>query len=561
MGSTAYFDRVVDLGVSFGAVVFIGLLSLCLLGIVSTLYIKNTLLRVIYGLIFFVSSVVLLAYENITADFLTYNAFISLLNARGFAGEAFEQFHSQIVVSLLISLFLLVAIVLKPKYKPALSNKLFLFFPLSVAFLLTIMLFLRGGDGGKGLQSPFIPIAYASLAVYEVSNSIVGDREDVQIDSKDKKIDHDIIFIIDESISPGYLDINSEYGVLTNLKKKKQGVNIFNYGYAASITNCSYETNLSLRYGGTRDKYLTIISTMPSIWQYAKKVNMRTVYIDTQRTGMKLQNGMTDEELEYVDEFIQFDDTPVVSRDLAAASKIIELINNDKSEFVIINKIGGHFPVHDKFPDEYAVYKPSLPRGAYKNIADTGSREGFAGSMNDWFLYRNSYRNTLLWGVGHFFDEILTKSNLDNAVILYTSDHGQDLHETEKKGTDTHCSSTPRMDEGMVPLLIVQGEKRVTLNWKKHIDDNKNKSSHYNIFPTLLSLMSYDALEVRKIYGNSLDILTNDDLTFNTLFYARLGKKAEWKKIEPDNISMPPEYRHAVESGFKKDDIKKEGHF
>lgn len=553
IGSNAYYDRIVDLGFSLKGFLFIVLLLVCLLGIALTSYIQNRSLRVFYALILFFSSVVYLAYENITMNTLSYNAFISLVNARGFASEAFEQFHAQIAASVLVSLLLFIAILLKPTNKHVFLHKLSIFAPVFVSFFLAAIFFVRGGDGGKGLKSPFIPVAYAGLAMYEASNAIiVRERKNVEIRREGKIIDHDIILIIDESISPAYLDINSKYGVLTNLDNYYTGINIFNYGFAAAITNCSYEVNVSLRYGGTRENYLAIISTMPSIWQYAKKADLHTVYIDAQRTGMRLQNGMTDEELHFIDEFIQFDSVPVVSRDLAVASKLTELINNRTHDFIIVNKIGAHFPVHDKYPDQFELYKPALPRGSYKNISDTGSREGFSGESDVWLLYRNSYRNTLLWSVGIFFKEILAKSNLDNAVIIYTSDHGQDLHENEKEGTNTHCSSEPRMDEGMVPLVVIQGSELETLNWRRHLIDNKDKSSHYNIFPTLLALMAYEFTEIKKIYGNSLNSLTEDELTFNTLFHARLGKKAKWKKINPANIVMPPEHRHAPENSLNE---------
>src|SRR3546814_19926024 len=63
-----------------------------------------------------------------------------------------------------------------------------------------------------------------------------------------------------------------------------------------SVTNCSVGSNVTLRYGGTRKDYQRINGTQPSIWAYARKAGLRTVYIDSQRTGGALQNMMTDEE-------------------------------------------------------------------------------------------------------------------------------------------------------------------------------------------------------------------------------------------------------------------------
>jgi len=210
---------------------------------------------------------------------------------------------------------------------------------------------------------------------------------------------------------------------------------------------------------------------------------------------------------------------------------LVEYLNNDTQEFVIINKIGAHFPIHDKYPDEFMKYKPVLPRGNFLNISDTGSRQGFPGTTDDWVLYRNSYKNTLLWNVGEFFSKVINDTDLLNTVIIYTSDHGQNLHENGNPGLSTHCSSNSQVEEGMVPLVVLENSSNKTLNWKANFNKNKNGSSHYNIFPTLLSLMLYEKDEVRSMYGNSLDIPTNDDLTFNTRFHARLGKKPIWEKI------------------------------
>src|SRR3546814_9750893 len=58
---------------------------------------------------------------------------------------------------------------------------------------------------------------------------------------------------------------------------------IYNYGLAASVTNCSVGSNVTLRYGGTRKDYQRINGTQPSIWAYARKAGLRTVYIDSQR--------------------------------------------------------------------------------------------------------------------------------------------------------------------------------------------------------------------------------------------------------------------------------------
>ena len=539
IGYDAYYARITDLGFSLNLIVYSGLLCVCILGILMACYIRNSGLRILYGFVFSIFTVIYVAYETITASFLTYNSFITLYYSRGFADDAFRQYFSSIAYSVIYGLVLFIGISLKPRYSPPLSNWTFILTPILVLFLLSEILFYRGGDGAKGLLPPYIPLVYTTLMVYEASIGVVAERKAVQIERASEDIDYDIILIIDESIAPRYFDINSKSGVLTNLGNDYQDINIYNYGYAAAINNCSTPSNVSLRYGGTRDTYLTAASSMPSIWAYAKNAELFTVYIDAQRTGKVLQNNMTEDELNYIDEFIQFDEVAIVNRDLAAASKLVEFINDDTRNFILVNKMGGHFPIHDKYPDEYIVYKPILPRGNFLNIGDTGSREGFLGGVGDWLLYRNSYKNTVLWSVGKFFEKIFLETSVRNAVIIYTSDHGQDLHENGNPGLWTHCSSNPKMVEGTVPLVVIQSSAISTLDWEYYLASNKDQSSHYNIFPTLLSLMQYKSDQLKSFYGNSLNTKTNDDMTFNTNYYARVGKQPTWKKIEIKKCDEP----------------------
>jgi glucan phosphoethanolaminetransferase (alkaline phosphatase superfamily) len=258
---------------------------------------------------------------------------------------------------------------------------------------------------------------------------------------------------------------------------------------------------------------------------------------------------MTETEKKDIDQFVQFDQTSVRDRDMAAAAKLIELLNDDKPELVVINKVGAHFPVHDKYPDAFMAYRPTLPRGQFTEVADTGERNGFNGQPDDWVLYRNAYKNTVLWNVGEFFARVFAEANLNNALLIYTSDHGQDLHERGNPGLNTHCGGDPVEEEGLVPLVVIQGSDLKTLDWSAQLAANKDRSSHYNIFPTLLQLMGYDLAGIEAVYGKPLSVATADEFTFNYRFNARLGAKPEWKHIDLGSIVTPSQAPASVAVG------------
>ncbi|WP_223523251.1 sulfatase-like hydrolase/transferase [Pseudomonas sp. BF-RE-24] len=538
-GYDYYLDRLNALGLGFATLLFGAMFAVLVLALWMTAYIRQTLVRHVFALAMFVSAVFFEVYTRVTDSYLTYSQFVSLVYSGGFIQEAAYQYRDVIISAVISGLLLLFGIALKPRRSVRLPGYLPIAAPVLGVLLLSGVLFLRAGEGARGLPVMYTPLAYLNLFAYESLHNTIGPREPVTLVRRSSSMEQDIVLIIDESVGGNYLDINAPFGVHTGLKTPPEGVDIFNFGYAASIANCSVDTNVTLRYGGTRADYIRINSTRPSIWQYAKKAGLRTVYIDAQRTGGYLQNLMTELEKQDIDEFVQFDHTSVRDRDMAAAAKLIELLGDDQAELVVINKVGAHFPVHDKYPDDFMTYRPALPRGQFQEVADTGSRDGFNGQKDDWLLYRNAYQNTLLWNVGEFFKRIFQQGDLSHAVLIYTSDHGQDLHERGNPGLNTHCGGDPVAEEGLVPLVVIQGSQLHALDWRRAWAQNKDRSSHYNIFPTLLQLMGYDPAGVESAYGKSLSQLTDDDFTFNYRFNARLGAKPAWKHIDLGDIVTP----------------------
>ncbi|TDV53313.1 glucan phosphoethanolaminetransferase (alkaline phosphatase superfamily) [Pseudomonas helmanticensis] len=547
--SEYYIDRLNAIGLGFAVLLFGAMFLALTFALYLMAYIRQALIRHVFALAMFVSAVFFDVYTRVTADYLTYSGFVSLVYSGGFIQEAAYQYRDALLRGVLSGLLLLFGIGLKPRHGLAIPNALRVAAPVCGVLLLSAVLFLRAGEGARGLPIMYTPLAYLNLFAYEALHNTVGPREPVTLTRNTQAVDHDIVLIIDESISGNYLDINAPFGVHSNLKQARPGVDIFNYGYAASIANCSADTNVTLRYGGTRADYMRINSTLPSIWQYAKKAGLRTVYIDAQRTAGNLQNLMTDTEKKDIDQFVQFDQTSVRDRDMAAAAKLIELLNDDKPELVVINKVGAHFPVHDKYPDAFMAYRPTLPRGQFTEVADTGERNGFNGQPDDWVLYRNAYKNTVLWNVGEFFARVFAQGNLNNALLIYTSDHGQDLHERGNPGLNTHCGGDPVEEEGLVPLVVIQGSALKTLDWSAQLAANKDRSSHYNIFPTLLQLMGYDLAGIEAVYGKPLSVATADEFTFNYRFNARLGAKPEWKHIDLGSIVTPSQAPASVAAG------------
>lgn len=511
---------------------YLVLLLATLGGLVAAMLVRQPFVRWCLAVVTAATAMVGTGFARATGEFLTYDSFINLVQSRSFAGDALAQFGGSLTVSLALSALLLLAIGLPPRGQFARPARLAVV-PLAVVGLVTAILFVRGGDGGRGIPASYPTLAYFLLYAGESAASTQGERDASRFALASEPQGH-LVLVIDESISGQYLDINSPHGVRTPLSQEQPGVKIINYGVVPSITNCSYGTNIALRFGGTRENYREVIAQGPSVWEFARRAGMRTVYIDTQRTEGARQNGMSAQERAQIDAFVQFDGVPVIERDQRAAMRIADELENRVPTLILVNKVGAHFPIHDKFPDSHMRYSPILPRGQFGEITDTGDRDGFDGSRESWRRYRNSYRNTLEWSVGGFFEQVFARADLSNTVLLYTADHGQDLHADGRIGLGTHCGSDPVSAEGAVPLVALVGSAREDAPL---VADHNG--SHYRIMPTLLRLMGYERQAVASTYGRDLFDLASEPDTFNARFNARLGREPRWVSIGKDPLLNP----------------------
>ncbi|WP_156472093.1 sulfatase-like hydrolase/transferase [Sphingorhabdus sp. M41] len=521
------------------------LLGLCLVGIFSAAFIPVAAIRWSFALLISLAGIMVETYQSSVADDMPYDAFISMINASGSLHEAWGQYAGAIMIGGVQALLLFFGIGLSIHHVTKKHSKKLIAAPLLILFVLAGVLFIRGGDGARGLPASYTGAAYAMLYGYERSTEVIAPREPVRLPVvTPRNGDGDIVMLVDESISGQYLDINSDRGVYSGLMAPKNGVTAHNFGLASSIAHCSAAVNMTLRHGGTRDDYVRINGSMPSIWAYAKRAGMETVYIDVPRTNRIFNNLMNESEMKDVDQWIEFDDVPIQRRDHAAADTLAGFLNDGKRQFIYLQKIGAHFPIHDKYPDEYMRYRPALPRGRFLNISDTGDRAGFSGSRMSWVTYRNAYRNTLIWNVGAFFDRLLGQADLAGSTIIYTSDHGQNLHERGGTGVVTHCSPDPKPEEGLVPLVVLDRPQAAgqpgAIDWDAAIAKGRNRSSHFQIFPTVLEMMGYEPKAVQAIYGADLLTANTAPFGFNYQFNARLGRAPSWKEIRLDEIAWPP---------------------
>ncbi|GAB3198775.1 lipid A ethanolaminephosphotransferase [Pontibacter aydingkolensis] len=332
-----------------------------------------------------------------------------------------------------------------------------------------------------------VPVSTALAATHQLP---LGQREAVTVAPTSAGVKH-LFLVVDESITGSSLSLNGNPVNTTPFLDSVKD-SLLNFGVASAITNYSAGSNIALMSGvQTADlpdrQHLAL--TRPAIFQYAKEAGYTTYYIDAQLSSQALQNYLAPADLKHIDHFIQPADLdsglPYHQRDFEVAKLLAKLSRADEKVFVYVNKVGAHWPYARTYPESGIIFTPVLPKTSM---------------LKDRERATNTYHNAIRWTVDKFWQKLMQGiSATDSTVVIYTSDHGQNL--TEHGISIAHASIyKPNALEANVPLWILD-KSNIT---SKHTLPQPNLQSHAQVFPTILLLQGYDSTFIRSKYGYTL---------------------------------------------------------
>ncbi len=314
-----------------------------------------------------------------------------------------------------------------------------------------------------------------------------GPRTAVSLPLSGKPVAKHIIYIIDESVRGDFLSLNGQPFKTTPFLDSFQGP-LFNFGLSSSVTTCSATTDLILRSGLQFENlpdHEQAALHWPSIFQYAQAAGFQTYYYDAQlSTGHSL--FMNPEEVRYIDHFNYPGTTDLqdYQRDFAILPHLQTALQSEQSGFFLLRKLGAHFPYSSKYPPQDQNFLPHMD----SPYMQENSKKAILGS----------YRSAVAWQVDQFLKELLAIVDLQNTVIIYTSDHGQSI--AENGLSITHCDwVNPRSSQATVPLLLFGSALKEFL--PKGPGELFNNSSQFQIFPSVLSLLGYSEETYHRQYG------------------------------------------------------------
>ncbi len=362
------------------------------------------------------------------------------------------------------------------------------------SFLFIVLLMGSLGVGSVWAESTnftavSVPAFYRSLSQVVFDQTVPKvNRDDVALQSEAPP-DNNILLVIDESVRGSQLSL---YGyerpttpIFDQLLSNDQ---LGFWPDAISASTCSITSNAVLMMGLTDlpDTEQHVYSN-PTLFQYAKAMGYTTHYIDGQSSV--LWTSIDNSDLLSVDSYLnpaKLQYPAPIAMDGLIGSHLEALFNGSTGNFVIVNKVGVHAPYNKVFPEGELTWDDRPPSLAHESFFDVV----------------NEYDSAVLYNHDAFFGALLKNDSfLENTVIVYTSDHSQNLGEFPDRFF--HCGKEKLEVE--IPIVIIgQAEfDEINFDFPAH---------HQNVFPTLLDLMQVPDEARTEDYAVSLLTATEADI-------------------------------------------------
>lgn len=306
----------------------------------------------------------------------------------------------------------------------------------------------------------------------------------------DKNLEEIYVLIIGESARYANFSINGyPRETSPNLDTLKNLLSFSNVYSGANVT--TYSVPMILTRSTPQD--LSIQNKEKTVLDAFQEAGFYTAWFANQNSNYPITRRLTT----VADKsFTNFFDVQVKDFFDADILPDFEEILNEKSnkKFIIIHTLGSHFRYTNRYPAEFEKFKPVMNDSGYGDF-DYANKEKIINSYDNSILYTDYFLAQTL--------DYLKKQN-KNTVLLYISDHGENLFDDENKLIG-HGSTRPTQHEYHIPLFIWFSENYKKSNPDKvnFLTENLNEAiSSTTIFYTLLDLANIS-------YKNSENELIN----------------------------------------------------
>ncbi|MEZ6197675.1 MAG: sulfatase-like hydrolase/transferase [Planctomycetota bacterium] len=234
--------------------------------------------------------------------------------------------------------------------------------------------------------------------------------------------------------------------------------------------------------------------TTPNLFQYARRAGLATALFAGQ--AIKSWYYISPFDLDAIDRYRgcreERPEVPDHLIDDVLIDEVVGWIAERPRTFSYLLKMGAHFPYAEKHPADFRPFDA----GRFASESDPRRRQKLT-----------EYCLAMSWGCDRFLERLLTRLEGTDAIVVYTSDHGQSILEGGIEATHGVYRNPPR-SQANVPIMIFAtseaARRRLDERGRVAVEANRDRASHFELFATFLELMGYDRAAVAPHYGSSL---------------------------------------------------------
>lgn len=434
--------------------------------------------RIPLYLLFLFGSMTYLIYYFSAGSEPDYEDFRTLMDARVMIKDAALGYQNAIFMAILYHLPITIGIFLFPKLYMGWkgTTTAIALYLIALAGMLMII-YNKSGKGTNGRASYITPVA--QVVTFTYLNYLRADGANFDFYPREVPTTADlthpkarnIIVVMDESIRGDMVSLDNHSGTTPALTTFAPDT-VYDFGLIASFSNCSDTSNLAARKLPRLNKEPSdLFLDNTTVWDLAEIAGFKPYVIDAQHNASG-HNFYTDKELENV--------VNIPASQLKNDGEVIDIIadifaESETPTFIYAGLKGSHFPFQNTgFP---TPFEPAMKNTV---LADATSEEAL-----------NSYKNLILANTNQFFVKL--KALLEtypDTIVIYTSDHGQDL--SDPKNKKTHCDAkTTSMEEGIVPLLLFADQSVIESPFIEQFKENPGITNQMIIAPMVMDFMGY----------------------------------------------------------------------
>lgn len=173
------------------------------------------------------------------------------------------------------------------------------------------------------------------------------------------------------------------------------------------------------------------------------------------------------------------------------------LNSNHEKSFYLIHLLGAHFHYHKRYPEKFSVFSHQDEHGGIKGISESQKE------------IRARYDNAVLYN-DYIINEIIRRFEDKNAIVIYISDHGEEVF--DEMNFFGHGGSPVTRNMLEIPFIIWTSDKfsQAYPELEKRIASAIHRPYMTDDFiHTLLDIMSIETPEydpARSIINESFDV-------------------------------------------------------